>query len=251
MFRSVLMFRGGPATRSPASAKPWLMLEFSRAFGLCRSLSPRNVDPVGEVRLPSMHAHIRAGEMGSIASAKPPTMTLALMSLGILLGAYTIWRYMRAITAAIIGLGLGMAVKVYGQGGAAAYPPRPPADPAAVARGKALYNVNCAFCHGEDARGGDSGPNLIRGSVLLNDHDGELLAPVLQTGRLAEGMPKFEFTREQVADIAGFLHSFRVGGYDISRNRPQTIVVGDSKEGEAYFKDRCASCHSPTGDLRG
>jgi hypothetical protein len=31
------------------------------------------------------------------------------------------------------------------------------------------------------------------------------------------------------------------------------IVVGDSKAGEAYFNGsgRCATCHSPTGDLRG
>jgi mono/diheme cytochrome c family protein len=157
---------------------------------------------------------------------------------------------MRAITPTVIALSLGMGVTVHGQVGAGAYPQRPPADPAAVARGKALYNVNCAFCHGEDARGGDGGPNLIRDSMLLNDHDGELLAPVLQSGRLPVGMPKFDFTREQVADIAAFVHSFRVGGYDASRNRPQTIVVGDSKAGEAYFKDRCAGCHSPTGDLR-
>jgi len=36
--------------------------------------------------------------------------------------------------------------------GVVEYPPRPPADPAAVERGKALYGVNCTFCHGTDAR---------------------------------------------------------------------------------------------------
>jgi cytochrome c oxidase cbb3-type subunit 3 len=155
---------------------------------------------------------------------------------------------MRGLTVAAIAFAAGIAA--HGQG-AAAYPQRPPGDPGAVARGKALYNVNCAFCHGDDARGGDGGPNLIRGSVLLNDRNGELLTPVLQTGRLPEGMPKFDFTREQISDIAAFLHGFRVAGYDISRNRPPSIVVGDAKAGEAYFKDRCAGCHSPTGDLRG
>lgn len=40
-----------------------------------------------------------------------------------------------------------------------AYPDRPPGDPAMVARGKALYGVQCTICHGADARGG-SGAEL-------------------------------------------------------------------------------------------
>ena len=132
-----------------------------------------------------------------------------------------------------------------------AYPPRPPADPAVVARGKEIYAVNCAFCHGEDARGGDVGPNIIRSQILLNDKDGELLAPVLEKGRPDQGMPSFNFTLAQTSDLAAFIHSFRVGGYDVTRNRPATIVVGDAKAGEAYFKSKCAGCHSATADLQG
>src|SRR5881394_3709234 len=64
-----------------------------------------------------------------------------------------------------------------------AYPSRPPADPAAVERGKALYSVNCQFCHGADTRGGDSGPSLLRSSVVLDDQHGELIAPVVRGGR--------------------------------------------------------------------
>src|ERR1700743_1491851 len=106
-----------------------------------------------------------------------------------------------------------------------------PPHPLAVARGQKIYDVNCALCHGEDARGGDMGPNLIRGDVVMNDKDGESIGPGVQTGRLAEGMPKFEFTKAQTSDIASFLHSFRVAGYDGSRKRPDTIVVGDAKAG--------------------
>jgi cytochrome c oxidase cbb3-type subunit III len=136
-------------------------------------------------------------------------------------------------------------------GGGGAYPARPPADPAVVARGKAVYDINCALCHGEDARGGDNGPNLIRGEVVMNDQKAELIGPVLQNGRATEGMPKFNFTPAQISDIAAFLHSFRVGGYDVSRNRPPSIVVGDAKAGQAYFTSKCGSCHSATGDLKG
>ncbi|MGH9594324.1 MAG: c-type cytochrome, partial [Bryobacteraceae bacterium] len=115
----------------------------------------------------------------------------------------------------------------------------------------ALYGVNCALCHGDDVRGGSGGPNLLRSEILLNDKDGELVAPVLQEGRLAEGMPKFNFTVAQVSDIAAFIHSFRVGGYDGSRNRPPTIVVGDANAGATYFAAKCGGCHSAAGDLKG
>jgi len=138
-----------------------------------------------------------------------------------------------------------------GGGFADAYPQRPPADPAQVERGKALYSVNCGFCHGADARGGDGGgPNLLRSQLVLSDQHGELITPVVQNGRPGTAMPPIKLTDDQVADIAAFIHSFRVGGYDITRVPPPSIVVGDAKAGEAAFQARCASCHSLTGDLR-
>jgi mono/diheme cytochrome c family protein len=167
-----------------------------------------------------------------------------------------------AIFAVVFGLMTAVAVKLPAQaptrGGGApkqapfvAYPARPAADPTVVARGKEIYTVNCAFCHGEDARGGDVGPNIIRSQILLNDKDGELLSPMLQSGRPAQGMPNFKFTTAQTSDLAAYIHTFRVAGYDNSRNRPATIVVGDAKAGEAYFKSACSKCHSVTGDLKG
>jgi cytochrome c oxidase cbb3-type subunit III len=129
------------------------------------------------------------------------------------------------------------------------YPNRPPADPAAVERGKALYGVNCQFCHGADTRGGDSGPSLLRSGIVLDDQHGELMAPVVRAGR--PGMPKFTLTDDQIADVAAFVHTFRAAGYDESRLKPPSIVVGDAKAGETFFAAKCASCHSTTGDLRG
>src|SRR5262249_1064116 len=57
------------------------------------------------------------------------------------------------------------------------FPPRPPGDPAAIERGRALYSVNCTFCHGPDTRGGDGGPSLLRAAIVLDDQNGELIAP--------------------------------------------------------------------------
>jgi mono/diheme cytochrome c family protein len=112
-----------------------------------------------------------------------------------------------------------------------------------------VYGVHCTFCHGADARGGSGGPNLIRASLVLNDKNGELIGPVIREGR--EGMPKFNLNDSQITDIANFIHSFKVGGYDVSRMTPPTIVTGDPKAGEAYFAKTCSGCHSVTGNLKG
>jgi cytochrome c oxidase cbb3-type subunit III len=130
-----------------------------------------------------------------------------------------------------------------------AFPERPPADPAVVESGKALYGVHCTFCHGADARGGSGGINLIRNQMVLNDKDGELIGQALREGR--EGMPKFNLAAKQVSDIAAFIHSFKVGGYDVSRMTPPTIVTGDAKLGEAYFGKTCSGCHAVSGTQKG
>lgn len=136
-----------------------------------------------------------------------------------------------------------------GGGGGGAYPQHPPADPVVLERGKALYGVQCNFCHGSDARGGEGGPNLLRSELVLNDKEGELMATVVQNGK--GEMPKLNLSNAQVSDIAAYIHSFRVGGYDISRMVPPSVLVGDATAGEATFKAKCASCHSATGDLKG
>jgi mono/diheme cytochrome c family protein len=129
-----------------------------------------------------------------------------------------------------------------GQGGGfVAYPQRPVADAATIERGKATFGVNCVFCHGADARGGDGGgPNLLRSSLVLEDVKGERIGPVLREGR--PGMLPFQFTEAQVADLAAFLHSFPVS----SRTGPSTldILTGDPKKGEAFVAEVCASCHT-------
>ncbi len=128
----------------------------------------------------------------------------------------------------------------------------PPIDPAVLERGRGLYSVACAFCHGSEARGGETGPNLIRYAVILDDRNGELLIPIVRGGRPERGMPpRPDLTDAQVKDIATFLRSLRTSGRDPARNRPATIVVGDATAGEAYFAATCTKCHSATGDLKG
>ena len=131
-----------------------------------------------------------------------------------------------------------------------AYPVRPPADPAVVQRGRQIFSANCSFCHGSDARGGEGGPNLIRSEIVLDDKDGELIATVVQNGRPAKGMPKFDLSLEEIASIAAFIHSMPVGGRAATTGTVNPLV-GDAKAGEAYFNGpgKCSTCHSVTGDL--
>jgi len=136
-----------------------------------------------------------------------------------------------------------------GGGFANAFPQHEKADQATIDRGKALYGVQCNFCHGSDARGGEGGPNLLHSDLVLNDKNGELIAQVVQNGR--GDMPRLNLTNEQISYIAAYIHSFRVSGYDVSRMRAPSIVVGDATAGEKAFQAKCASCHSATGDLKG
>jgi len=170
-------------------------------------------------------------------------------------------RYIHVISTLTLALGTALTVHTQqppggGRGAPPAqrrqdYPVRPPGDPAAIERGKALYGVNCQFCHGADIRGGDGGPSLLRSGVVLGDQEGELIAPIVQNGRADQGMPKFALSPVQIADVAAFIHTFRAAGYDESRQRPVSILVGDARAGETFFNAKCGSCHAATGDLRG
>ena len=79
-------------------------------------------------------------------------------------------------------------------------------DPAAVERGQQLNVTNCGFCHGTNANGGNSGPDLVRSVLVLHDEGlGTQIGQVILNGRPAKGMPKFNVTDAQVKDIAAFL----------------------------------------------
>ena len=126
-----------------------------------------------------------------------------------------------------------------------------PPDAAAAARGEKLYAPNCAFCHGEKARGAE-GPNLVRSTLVLHDEKGELIGPVVVKGFPDKGMPAFSgFSEGQLYDIAQFLHL----QVELVANRGLykrlNVVTGDAKAGEAWFNGAggCKSCHSVTGDL--
>ncbi|HXB70339.1 MAG TPA: cytochrome c [Candidatus Acidoferrales bacterium] len=134
---------------------------------------------------------------------------------------------------------------------------RPLAGPEVIARGKAVYGVNCAACHGGDLRGGDQGgPSLLRSLVALSDQHGELIAPIVRGARQDKGMPALNLTESDVTAVSEYIHSVlsMVG----SQARPPgaadpgtlNVQVGSASAGQVYFQAKCTGCHSITGDLK-
>ena len=126
-------------------------------------------------------------------------------------------------------------------------------DPAAVDRGGKLFATQCGRCHGNSAKGLDSGPNLIYSLLVLRDEKGVSIAPVLRSGRPDQGMPKPDLTETQISDIVAWLHAQTYAADHRTTYAWLDVVTGDPKKGEAYFNTtgKCAACHSVTGDLAG
>jgi cytochrome c oxidase cbb3-type subunit 3 len=151
-----------------------------------------------------------------------------------------------------------------GRGQVATFPAqqRPPGDPALIARGKSLFEVNCRLCHGADLRGGDmGGVNLLRSDLVLRDQRGELILPVVRGGRANPAMPPMppfpQLSDDDVKALAEYIHSvaatMRGQGNPPPGAEPVVlnIVVGDPAAGKTYFEQKCASCHSTSSDLVG
>jgi len=111
-----------------------------------------------------------------------------------------------------------------------------------------------------DLRGGDlGGPNLLRSPIALNDQDGELIGPIITGGKQTPGlpaMPAIPLPPDDVKAVAAYIHSVHAtmrgqGSPPAGPNVELNVLVGDAVAGQAYFKTKCSSCHSPTGDLRG
>ena len=116
---------------------------------------------------------------------------------------------------------------------------------------------NAAFCHGRDAGGGEDGPDLTRSKLVAADVKGDKIAPVIRDGRPEHGMPRFALPEPEIAALVAFIHDQKTKAESQKGGRRGVDVAdlqtGNAEAGKQYFNGagKCASCHSPTGDLAG
>jgi cytochrome c oxidase cbb3-type subunit III len=126
-----------------------------------------------------------------------------------------------------------------------------------VKEGAARFASQCGFCHGRDATGGESGPDLTRSTMVAEDTRGDKLLPFLRVGRPDKGMPAYDLPADDLNAMTAFIHSqmdkFATLGGGRRSVEPEDLRTGTAAAGKAYFNGagKCSGCHSPTGDLAG
>ena len=86
----------------------------------------------------------------------------------------------------------------------------PPANAAAqsyppeqVRAGQPLFSAHCGFCHGRDAMGGETGPDLTRAASVSADVRGNTIGPLVRNGRVELwGWVEKQEDKDKIAAIA-------------------------------------------------
>jgi cytochrome c oxidase cbb3-type subunit 3 len=129
--------------------------------------------------------------------------------------------------------------------------------PALVESGQSLFVQSCAFCHGRDAGGGESGPDLTRSKLVAEDADGDKISPVVRNGRPEKGMPRFNLSDPEISALVAFIHTQKTLAESQKGGRRgvdvEDLQTGNAEAGKQYFNGagKCSTCHSPARDLAG
>lgn len=129
------------------------------------------------------------------------------------------------------------------------------ADEDTVAKGRALFLVGCASCHGKNAegittaRGNQYGPSLIGvGAAAVDFQVGTGRMPLAQPGTQALRKPPV-YDQDEIEALAAYVASLGPGpdvpeesDYDTSDASNEDIVRG----GE-FFRTNCTACHNFAG----
>ena len=117
-----------------------------------------------------------------------------------------------------------------------------PNDRVSSELGRAVFESNCAGCHGLDGRGGEKGPNIATRPEISRRSDDEILA-ILRHGIPSSGMPAF--SRLGDAKLQVVVRHLR----SLQGLNGKTEIAGNAGEGrKLFFKDGgCATCHMING----
>jgi cytochrome c oxidase cbb3-type subunit 3 len=101
--------------------------------------------------------------------------------------------------------------------------------------GEAVFNSNCASCHGMNASGG-RGPDL-HAPLRNGDQDADL-RKVIKNGLPGTAMPAFHLDKDDLDALVKYIQKLRHGA------PPPPPPAGDLAAGKLLYERRgCASCH--------
>jgi cytochrome c oxidase cbb3-type subunit III len=115
---------------------------------------------------------------------------------------------------------------------------RPKVTAQEVARGRALFEAQCAYCHGTGGDGG-RGANLARPALRRAPTD-EALFRVVNRGIPGTGMPGNAMSARETWQVIAFVRS-------LGRVRRQPLPGDVASGAQVYQANGCASCHTVQG----
>ncbi len=133
------------------------------------------------------------------------------------------------------------------------------ADQATVAKGRQLFLVGCASCHGQNGegvvtdRGTQYGPSLHGvGAAAVDFQVGTGRMPLARPGTQAERKPVV-YTPDEIKALAAYVASLGPGPAIPTKNQydPSTIPADQKNEaiarGGQFFLTNCTACHNFAG----
>jgi cytochrome c oxidase cbb3-type subunit 3/ubiquinol-cytochrome c reductase cytochrome c subunit len=123
--------------------------------------------------------------------------------------------------------------------------------PSQIADFRALYETNCAGCHGVDGRRGAARP--LNDPLYLALVGKDRLRAVIARGVPGTAMPAFApnaggtLTDQQIATLADQIEAQWGRPINLAELPLYTADAGDAAKGEAVFNRACSGCHGEKG----
>lgn len=150
-----------------------------------------------------------------------------------------------AVLLALVAIGMGYAA-VTGLGSGRASASAPPSSQQQITRGRELFSVSCATCHGEYAQGSGVAPSLVgAGAAAVDFQMSTGRMPAKEVGAEMPRKPR-TFSQQDIYDIAAYVASLG-GGPPIPADQQVSATGANTGLGQSLFNANCAQCHNYAG----